>query len=94
MFESNELFIPDTSCRFLSSGRGWKEAPVLCRREHNRAGKCATCGFNPVVKLRRLAKQFGAEEAYRAIEYSEELTAQYRAQTEKGGISNDSEGIS
>ncbi len=80
-----ELFIPDTACRYYSSGNGWKNAPVLCRREHIRAGKCASCGFNPLVKLCRLAGSYGVEAAYDALVFSEAQSIKYRSEMAEGG---------
>ena len=75
--EEKELFVPDTACRYFSSGNGWKNAPVLCRREHIRAGKCAACGFNPAVKMQRLVNTFGLEAAWAAVQKSEALSREW-----------------
>ena len=75
--EEKELFIPDTACRYCSSGSGWKNAPVLCRRDHIRAGKCASCGFNLAVKMRRLVNTVGLEAAWAAVQKSEALSREW-----------------
>ncbi len=82
--EEKQIFVPDTACRCFSSGSGWKNAPVLCRREEIRAGKCASCGFNPAVKMKRLVKAVGLEAAWAACQKSDALSIEWHQLMQEG----------
>ncbi len=70
---TGKVFIPDTACKFHDDGRKWQYAAVQCRKKDITAGKCASCGFNPEVKLDRLAKMVGYQKATEVVQFSESL---------------------
>lgn len=66
----------DTVCRsFPSRFEDHRDVPVMCTQtERLCIRKCETCGWNPIVKAKRLAKMYGEQRASEAILYSESIT--------------------
>jgi len=66
----------NTNCRsFPSQYKDNRDAPVMCTEtEKLFTGKCATCGWNPIVKAERLKKMYGEKKADQAVEYSKSIT--------------------
>lgn len=65
------------NCRsFPSMYRDFHDVPVMCTEaERCFTNKCATCGWNPLVKAERLRKVYGDKKASEAVRYSESITS-------------------
>ena len=66
----------DTVCRsFPSRFEDHRDVPVMCTQtERLCIKKCETCGWNPIVKAKRLSKMYGEKKASEAILYSESIS--------------------
>ena len=62
----------DTVCRsFPSRFDDHRDVPVMCTQtERLCIKKCETCGWNPIVKAKRLSKMYGDKKANEAILFS------------------------
>ena len=66
----------DTVCRsFPSRFDDHRDVPVMCTQtERLCIKKCETCGWNPIVKAKRLSKMCGNKKANEAILFSESIS--------------------